>query len=242
LVNYATDTGTGGGLLTTTFPLTVGGSIIMPSINLVPAGTGPAAMIGNRIDIKSIALRGRVFKPPKLGSNNVDPAVAWSGQSLAAEEYRVALILDTQANGNSPGVLDVIQYQYTQTETGSIPVTINQTPTNLYSMLNMANIGRFKILKEWEGTLQGCPVFVGVPTAGGGGTNTYTAGWAAASRDIKWFKKTSIRIDTDGSVANTPNQARPLSSIRSNNLFVIGWSNNSNASVELNFRIRFWDS
>ena len=105
-------------------PFQQSGSIWFPSVNLVSEGVGPQQMIGRKIIIKRITVRGYIEKAS---------STATSVGAIENTDYvRFALILDRQANGAAPSVADVYQQ------------------ANSRGFLNLANSHRFKVLKTWE--------------------------------------------------------------------------------------------
>lgn len=100
------------------------GSIWFPSLNLVSEGVGPQQMIGRKIVIKRITVRGYIQKASATGAS--------IGAVESTDYVRFALIQDKQANGAAPSVADVYQQ------------------ANSRGFLNLSNSHRFKVLKTWE--------------------------------------------------------------------------------------------
>lgn len=135
---FTLDTGTG----FDNVPVTVNGTVIYPSINLLTSGTGESQVIGRNINIKRIQIRGIVtFDAVKNANINLVPEDMW---------VRFLLVLDTQANGEAFTVDDVLQ-----DPAGAAPLSV-------LTYNNLSNSKRFRILKEcvvschrdtsWDGT------------------------------------------------------------------------------------------
>lgn len=98
--------------------MSLGGTIEIPSLNLIPQGTTESNRIGRKCTIKSISVKG-----------SVQMAVS-DNASQADQRYRMIWYLDKQTNGAEPTVLDIL-------ETASIN-----------SFRNLANSSRFRVLRD----------------------------------------------------------------------------------------------
>lgn len=194
------------------------GSNLLSSINLVSTGVGLGNMLGDSITIKAIELRFMVFQPAVGGdapnvATNLQNGVRW---------VRLALILDTQTNGNAAGWVDVY--------TGTLGLTLDRR--------NMSNKNRFRVLKEWL-----FPLVTPYGVLDGAGAEFLTP----AVRVVKkYYKKCNLKIDF--ATQATPN-IRILSEVRSNNLFIMGGvtdgegtGGTSLTTITISSRIRFADN
>lgn len=93
--------------------------LILDSLVKIAAGTASNQRVGRKIILKSIHLKGHLA----------------SSKAVQADKYRIIIGLDTQANGTSPTVTDVLS----NGPSGA---------PDIYSFLNLANSRRFKILRD----------------------------------------------------------------------------------------------
>ncbi len=107
--------------------LGVAGTVLSPSLNLVDTGNGESDVIGRKMTITSIFIRGIFFIP------TITAASIASIQG--SEVYRMALCLDKQANGGA----------------GTIALMYQDTAITTFN--NLENSQRFTVLKEWKGNL-----------------------------------------------------------------------------------------
>lgn len=91
------------------------------ALNLIPQGVTESTRVGRKCTIKRITMKGFL---------RWDPAM--NAASYGTSHIRLALVLDKQANGAAPDYTDVY-------ETNSV-----------LSPRNLANVGRFKVLKCWQ--------------------------------------------------------------------------------------------
>lgn len=104
-------------------PIGAGGGLLVTSIVGVSQGNGESQMIGRKITIKRISVRGTgIFR-----TNTGTLANLGSGNRL-----KIVLVLDRQCNGAAANVNDVYQN------------------ADIDSFLNLENKSRFKILKDWN--------------------------------------------------------------------------------------------
>jgi len=101
------------------------------SMNLVDVGVGTNQMIGSKIWIKSIEIKGRLVL-----DSDTD---ATTGAIDNANVYRFALVLDHQANGAAAAPINVYASQ-----SGSTGTLVGR---------NIEYQKRFTVLKEWYGAL-----------------------------------------------------------------------------------------
>jgi len=107
------------------------------SIILISNGNGPTEMIGRKITIKSIQIKGSVVLP--VGSNGTLSSLA------AHATWRLYIILDKQPNGVQASANDVLQAAATSDENASNSAAISGLP-------KLENNQRFTILAELAGT------------------------------------------------------------------------------------------
>jgi len=159
---------------------------------LIPQGDTESTRDGRMAYVKSIYIKGFLRHVP---------AAAATASTLA----HMYLVLDTQANGGPAGVTDVL------------------TSTTLSgALVNLANSGRFRILKKWTWAFN----------ASAGVTTAYNN----TSKYIQYFKRCDIPMHFNGT-------SGAIGEIRSNNIFLIAGSNADDDTVALSgsCRIRFYD-
>lgn len=162
-------------------------------LTLIPQGDTESSRDGRMAYVKSIQIRGFAHFTP-------------GAAATAASTGYMLVVLDTQANGAAAGVTDVL--------------TSNVVGT---ALTNIANSGRFRILKRFKFTLN---AMAGVTTA-----------YNNVVRTVDWFKKCDYPItysSTSGAITE----------IRSNNLFLItGTEGTSDDTISFsgNCRLRFYD-
>lgn len=126
-------------------------------------------------------------------------------------QYRLLIILDRQCNSQSASVLDIF------------------TTADINSFNNLSNSKRFKILKEWTGTVT--PTLTWNDTAG-----TYAT--SAGTVNPECYLKCSIPI----SYTDQAGGSRVIGEITSNNILVVGFSLSSNCDISFVTRVRFTDN
>lgn len=190
-------------------PILQAGSLWFNSVNLVPEGVAPNNMIGRKIIVRRITVRGVIEKAVSTGAS--------VGAVEPVDYIRFQLIMDRQANGQAPTIADI----YTQ--------------ANTRGFLNLANSKRFKVLKSWEMNLNAQNTVY---------WNTTTSAPLFQSgnviRGFDWTKRCYIPIEFNANPATT----RPLTDVKSNNIFVVGMSTgpDNNAAYMISVRIRYEDS
>lgn len=103
------------------------GALLSTSINLVSEGNGVDQMAGRKIVITRLQMRVTLQIPSAQNT---------LGSLQNASQYRLCVILDRQCNGASATISNVFQ------------------DNDLRGYNNLSTSKRFKILKEFEGTLQ----------------------------------------------------------------------------------------
>ncbi len=126
------------------------------SINLIAQGVTESTRIGRKCVIRSIGWRG-----------NVDYAVATGAGAADADQLRLMLVLDKQANGAAPAVTDVLE------------------SANIHSFNNLSNKGRFRVLSDKIH-------FLNVVGAAGDGT---THDYMIVKEPIEFFKQVNIPLE-----------------------------------------------
>lgn len=155
----------------------------------IPVGTGPSERIGRQIRVKSINAYLTVTKVSDTNSTDV---------------VRLIWILDTQANGSTPNVNEVL------------------ASASYNAFRNMANSKRFVFLGDKEISI--------VSQA------NVSATFSAVSRQQNFFKQLNTVIEYDSSVTTGA-----LTTIRSNNIFMLALSKNGSATIEGIVRVRYDD-
>ncbi len=122
--------------------------------------------------------------------------------TASSEVYRVMLVLDRQANGAAATVLNVLD-------------TADEKSYN-----NLANSGRFLVLKDWYGAMN---------KTADVGTNINSV-----IKTFTYNKSCEIPLEFDAAVG-------AITEIRSNNLFLIGISSSTTISVSHTTRVRYSD-
>lgn len=161
-------------------------------INLIPQGVTEATRVGRKCVVKSVSIRGVV--------TNIPAAAATTGVAVA-----MFLVLDKQANGAAPAFSDIF--------VGTVAMNAHH---------NLANSGRFVILKKW----------IMIFNSGGGATTAYDN----VVRPWQFFKKCNIPLEFSST-------AGAITELRSNNLLLAYGSSNGDdtPNVSANARIRFTD-
>lgn len=144
--------------LVTSGAMAVAGTVQSGSINLVNQGNAETNMIGRKITITAINLKGRI----EMGEE-VNAAIT---NVPGATQYRLAVVLDTQANGAA----------------GTIATLYQNADVNTF--INLENSQRYRVLKEWKGALRADV---------SEGTSGFSHG--RAIRYIKWYHKCQIPVE-----------------------------------------------
>lgn len=163
-------------------------------VTLIPQGVTESTRVGRKATIKSVRVQGSAVFAPSSAANAATIAVLY-------------LVQDTQANGAAAAVSDVF------------------TSTTLTSAnMNLANSGRFKILKK-----------IVIPMNASAGVTT---AYCNVAKYVDFYKKVSIPIEYSSTTG-------AITEIRSNNLFLVaGTDGNSDDAVSFNgsCRLRFSDN
>lgn len=114
------------------------GVIVYSSLNLVTQGNGENQMIGRKMVIKRISMKGQM--------NFIAQNATGVANVTAGDKIRLVLILDKQCNGAAATISQIFQDQ------------------DIESFLNLENKSRFQVLKEWIGIVNREITFN--PTAG----------------------------------------------------------------------------
>ena len=148
------------------------GTIVSSSLNFVPQGGGNNQMVGRKICVKSIEIRG-FFQVPSTLTTPLP-------SSLTADIVKLNLILDKQCNGTAALYAEIF----------SPTVNINSFPL-------LENTKRFQILKDWEIALNS--EISGYVLQPGGVANGYTSG--AKYFAFVFKKSVNIDLEFDNSAA-----------------------------------------
>jgi len=137
---------------------------------LIPQGVTESTRVGRKCTVKSIQIRGSLTMSP-------------AASATACATAYLYLVLDTQCNGAPAAITDVLTSN-----------AMNQ------GLINMANSGRFRILKRWAIPFN--------PAAGA------TTALNSVVKPIEYFKKCNIPIEYSSTTG-------AISEIRSNNIFLL---------------------
>lgn len=100
------------------------GTVIMPSLNLLSAGTGESQLIGRKCTLNSVYVRMQLNRPAVTNA---------SLNSVNSDDFvRIVLVQDRQANGTAPTIAQMFDH------------------TDPQAMNNLENSQRFRVLKEWH--------------------------------------------------------------------------------------------
>lgn len=174
---------------------------------LVPQGATQSTRVGRKITIKSLEIKG------SIGSG--------SGNKASCDITHLYVVLDKQCNGAAATYADVFD------------TTLNAASTGTH-MRNMANIGRFVVLKHFISKIQ--------PVTGGAVAETAEG---ADFTYVQFFKKMNLPVEYSGNSAPVP---EVITNIRSNNIFLLAMSANlatgddDNSTFLGTCRIRYTDS
>jgi len=141
-------------------------------LNLIPQGTTESQRIGRKCVVKSIQIKG------ELETN-----FAAAAQADAPNIIYMYLVWDKQCNGAAAAATDVLT-----------------SATFRLALNNMANSGRFVILKKWTVPMN--------PVSG------VTGAFGGVKRPINFYKKCSIPIEFSSTTG-------AITEIKSNNLFLL---------------------
>ncbi len=161
-------------------------------LNLIPQGVTESTRIGRKAFIKSVQIRAKLLYTP-------------GASAIGTDNTDLYLVLDKQANGAAAAITDVFESATIQT-----------------AMLNLANSGRFVILRHW-------PV-VFASQAGVSGA------YARQAKQLNFFKSCNIPIEFSSTTG-------AITEIRSNNLFLCAGSGTEDdlVSVSGTCRLRYTD-
>lgn len=147
-----------------TFVQSGAGTVGTP-LNLITQGAGESQRIGRQCMIKSIQLNlGLEFE-------------FQSAVNSTANNFRWAVIYDTQTNGAAPNITDIYR----------VPANAGPQNTFIGAVLNLENSQRFKTIMTGHFSLN--------PTYGNGGALTQC-------RYINKYKRCNLPLDTDGASTN----------------------------------------
>jgi len=200
----------------TVYP-TASGPLTIGSMVLVPPGPGEEEMIGSKITIKSIEIRGRVLKERSHSA------------TLAANENvgqcRIVVVQDRQCNG-AVATANMV-YENSANSVGS---------AGILDFGRISNSKRFRILKEWYldfnavAFQDNCQALSTTDTS-------YASG--RLTRKLHWYKKCNIVCDFERPPAGF---ARTIGDVKSNNIFVIGFGLTTlGYLMQFHWRIRYED-
>ncbi len=173
------------------------GTVLNNCLNIIPQGTTEEERVGRKVVIRKIDVNGIVKLP------------ATTTQANGSDSVRLVLYVDKQTNGLAATIAQLFE------------------DTEINSFLQLANSGRFRILKDWKHSLS-------ASAASGNGTTDESF---EAQKHFSWkFSGLSIPIEWDN-VATTG----ALTTVRSNNVGIMGFSESGQMTVQYICRLRFND-
>lgn len=185
-------------------------TVIVPSSNLITQGTGASQIVGRSVTVKSITISMQV----KLRENQ-----GAIGTGVGDLEYRICLCLDRNSNGIE--FKDIAQMY--QTPIGE--------PNNLRAFLNLANTSKYKVVKQFRGTLN-ASLTIGHPA------DTYISHKMVAHHE-HWLKQDQKLTFLDAPGVDP----RPIGTVTGANYFWVAFiSDAQRIQIKLNTRFRYTDS
>lgn len=164
---------------------------------VVPQGDEESQRIGRKIRVKSVDFKGTLTLAPATVATST------------SDNIRVMLVLDTQTNGAQFAATDLL-------ETDSY-----------FSFNNLANSGRFRVLKKLQYSL----------SAQGAAATGAAFTFGEVTRNISFHHNCDVPIEYDNS-ANTG----AITTVRSNNLFIVTQASTGNiVTIAGDARIRYSD-
>lgn len=168
-----------------------GGTIFSSSLNLIPQGTTESSRIGRKCTVRSLSINGSFFLPGTVTAAD------------GSDVFRLIIYLDKQCNGAAATVTDILE------------------TANIYSFNNLANSGRFRILKTKKVSMSA------------------TAGNGTSSMEKQQFFSFTLNLNLPLEFSSTTGA---LTEIRSNNLGVLAISQDGKCQMAFTTRIRFSDN
>lgn len=172
-----------------------GGTILNPSLNLIPQGVTESTRVGRKCVLRSLSIRGSIKLPSATSS------------ASSSDRIRIIVYIDKQTNGATALVGDLLQ----------ATVLINQ-------FANLASMSRFTVLcdKMYSPVVHAA--------AGNGTTNEFGEHIISINYNFKLNLPLEFNL-TDGA----------LTTIRSNNIGVMGVTESGLANISYVSRVRFSD-
>lgn len=170
------------------------------TINVIPQGITEKTRVGRKCTIRQLHWRYQCSMPEKDGAVN----------PTTGDTVRIMLYLDKQCNGATALVTDILE------------------TANMKSFRNLANSGRFTILKDQLVTIN----YMGMASEQLGEVSQ-----ARVVREYTWSKMCNIPIEF-----NDAENDGSLATIRSNNIGLLLISDNGRIGFESKVRMRFSDN
>ncbi len=167
------------------------------SINLIAQDTTEVTRIGRKCTIKSI--HGRVLINLPTSDANATPALG--------DSVRYICYVDKQCNGATAAVTDILE------------------SSDIHSFRNLANSGRFLILKD---------KLININYAGLASDGAAVVSQGAVYHNFSWNTKCNLPLEFSGT-------AGALTEIRSNNIGIMLVGNSGTAAMFSKMRLRFSD-
>lgn len=186
------------------------GSIVNPSLNVVPQNTTQSGRIGRNIMLRKVMFKGNLHMVETLSDDMAEVA------RKAHDEVRVIFYLDKQTNGTAATPAQILEN-----------VTAGQA---VHSFRNLANSKRFSILYDRKFRLNTGSIVENSGTPAGG--ERFIS--ARTIFPFQFFLNVNIPIEYDA-VATTG----ALSTQKTNNIGLLAISTALKSSIEGTFRIRY---
>lgn len=167
--------------------------IATDSLNLIPQGTSQSQMIGRKVTIKTLEILLETTYPGGIDNT----PTGYNMNNVVG--WRVMVVLDKQCNGTAATVQNVV----------SAPLG---APGNFRAMPNLENTQRFDILKDQYFTTRSDTI----PYMNSSDQLFFSYG--KSKKITKLFLRINKEFEYSPTAVGDP---RPLSAVRSNNLFLI---------------------
>jgi len=152
------------------------------------------------------------------------------GRKVSIKKFMVKALMILPATTVAANSVDRIRLMFIvdRQANGASPTVaqILATPSTIDSFQNLANASRFQILYDKTHTI----------SANAGGAPTATPSFSQENRFVKISKKVDIPIEFDSTAATGA-----LTTIRSNNIFQVAWTQGAFITLGYTCRIRYSD-
>lgn len=169
-------------------------AVSFPSLNLIPQGVTESTRVGRKCTIKKLHLNFRLTK---------DASATLAG----TDTVRVIVYVDKQANGAAATAADILE-----------------VTTDTFSYRNLANVNRFRILKDIKYQLN-------AQAAAGDGTTNSSVVYGK-------YYQCSVPLDLPIEFDSTTGA---ITEIKSNNIGILMIDENAGSDLKGRARVRFYD-